>query len=305
MAHKRVMSVAFCNSCGVDVKGNFCGICGQMVRPVKDKSQEVSKKETTQSQADNVQLHSNMSYLVPSGRYQDVSPIQNFRKWLVIMLLLPVLGQIVYSYRVMSDFYDHLWSINQNSESDIDLEGAKKKKALFYPLLLISPLIMVMLLFGATVFSGIFQVDTDDIIAFQFFSLVMVIGIMATLIVVILAPSLYIYYKHSALNQFVSERYTLNEQNFDLGNSPIEKVKERPVIFSILSSASLFAYFLIPIFFAVVALTSSTPSGLLASIVLFVIGFSFWIGAVVVWLKYEKSWHELMYSLIDYEHSKK
>ena len=299
------MSLGLCNSCGVDVKGNFCGICGQNVKPVKEKSQEVPSEETTQSQADDVQLHSNMSYLVPSAKYQSGRSPQDFIKWLALILLLPVLGQIIYSYRVMSDFYNHLWPINQNSESDIDLEDAKKKKSLFYPLLLLSPLIMVMLFFGTTMLSSMLGVSVENDVAFQLFSLVITIEVVAILIVLILAPSLYIYYKHSALNQFVTDRYMLNEHNFEYGKSPIEKVKERPVIFSILSSTSLFAYFLIPVFFIVLAIAfSSVFLGALASFILFAVGISFWLGAVVVWLKYEKSWHEMTYSLIAHEHSK-
>ena len=280
----------FCGDCENPVSGNFCGYCGNTVRATKN-----DRNMTEQG----------------AGINRDIViervPDRSFRTWLQLMLLMPSFGQVTYTTAVMKDFKDYLWTrLQADSKIELGSKEVKARSPTFYVMILLMPCIVLapyLLLLNLSI-SYVMELVGDDvdsfsdidtgvlIILFLLFVIVPIIGVLISLI----ASAFYIYHKHIILSQFIELRYGLNIYNSEHSgvNPSIFRVKQKSLIYFGIASASVISSLIVFVMLI-------TAFSYLATLIAIVIATPIWVTSIIIWLFYEKMWHETMYGLIRFE----
>ena len=296
------MASNFCENCGNPVSGNFCGECGKTVRTTKN---ERHMMESHMGMNEKV-YQNNHSLLGPERK---LVPERNFTPWLLFILLFPPFGQIIYTLEVMKDFKNYLWQRQQvDSTLDLGSKEAKARSPAFYVMILAVPLVVTALyafLLNLSLVYLVGLIDNDansfsDIsrdVLMLFFILFVIVPIVISLISSI-ASTFYIYHKHIILSQFIDLRYgsNTNQSEYPVVNPSIFRVRQKALIYLGISCASLVSSVIVMVvFFTTFALQAILITGFIA--------FLIWVTSIIIWLVYEKKWHDTMYNLIKFESS--
>ena len=322
-----IMPNNFCGNCGDHVSGNFCGGCGEAVEIVKSDRHEdenvrrnatwalgevaeIVKSDWQMMDRDtgvNENLvQNNRTHFIPSP---ELLSHRNFGLWLQLILLIPGIGQVIYTLEVMKGFKNYLWPrLEEDSTLDLDSKKVKARSRYFYATIVSLPLLAIaghLLLQFATYLAFLAITGSDDgvnvselstVLYVYLFILFLILPILIVLTVLI-APAFYIYHKHIILSQFIDLRYGQNTHHsgYPSINPSIFRVRRKPLVFFCIACASVISYV---IAFFIWFSTFTFP----ATFIAVVVGILLWLISVVVWLVYEKKWHDTMYNLIRFEY---
>ena len=323
-----IMPNNFCGNCGDHVSGNFCGGCGEVVEIVKsdrheDKNVrrnaawalgevvEIVKRDWQMMDRDtgvNKNLDQNNRTQLLSAP-ELLLQRRDFASKLLLILLIPGIGQVIYTLEVMKDFKNYLWPrLEEDSTLDLDSKEVKARSRSFYATIVFLPLLAIALFWflqfvNYLVFlvisgddDGVNVSELSTVLYVYLFILFLILPIPIVLTVLI-APAFYIYHKHIILSQFIDLRYGQNTHHsgYPSINPSIFRVGRKPLVFLGIACASVISYVI-----AFFILYSTLP--LQATYIAVAIGILLWLISVVVWLVYEKMWHEKMYDLIIFEY---
>ena len=296
------MASSFCENCENPVSGNVCDYCGNTVRATKN-DRHMMERHTDMNENLHQKNHSQF------GPEREWVPDRNFKAWLLIILLIPTFGQIIYALEVMKDFKNYLWPrLQADSTLDLDSKEVKVRSPAFYVMILAVPTVIASLyvfLLNLSVFYLVGLVEDDanslsetstDVLIILFILFVIlpiVIGFVS-----LLTPSFYIYHKHIILSQFIELRYGSNthQSEYPVVNPSISRVWEKPLIYFGISCASVISSL---IAFEIFITTFSYLATSIAVIITVLI----WVTSFIIWFIYEKRWHDTMYDLIKFESS--
>ena len=291
------MASNFCGNCGKSISGNFCGECGNAVKAIKSDRHIMDRDTDVNEKLD----QNNVTQFVS---HPELLPHRNFATWLLFILLVPPFGQIVYALEVMKDFKNYLWpSLQADSTLQFGSKEVKARSPTFYVMILAMPPLAVFL-YGVLLYLSSFfltllfgsSLSVNTIVLFLFLIIQFMILPISIAFIVLLAPAFYIYHKHIILSQFIDLRYGSNTHHSEYPsvNQSIFRVREKPLVFLGMVCASITSYV---IAFFILLTTFVSQAAFIAG----VIGVLFWVISVVIWLFYEKIWHDTMYDLIRFE----
>ena len=295
------MANNFCGNCGKSISGNFCGDCGSAVKAIES-DRHMMDRDTGVNE--NLDQNNRTQFVSSPG----LPPHRNFAAWLLLILFIPPFGQIIYTLEVMKDFKNHLWpTLQADSKLELGSKEVKARSTAFYVMILTLPPLAVSLyvvLLNLTPFFLNLLIGGDDgnnlsdstTALFIFLIIQFVIIPILIALIFLIAPTFYIYHKHIILSQFIELRYESNTHHSEYPsvNPSIFRVREKPLVFLGIACASIISYVIaFVILFNIFALQ--------ATFIAFAIGVLLWLISVVVWLFYEKIWHDTMYDLIRFE----
>ena len=293
----------FCGNCGNIISGSFCGECGNAVRVSKN-NQHIMDRDTGVNE--NLDQNNRTQLLsVPELLLQR----RDFASKLLLILLIPGIGQVIYTLEVMKDFKNYLWPrLEEDSTLDLDFKKVKARPKSFYARIVSLPLlaIVVYIIFqylNSFAFFVIIGGDDGDNLSeistalYVFLFIQFVILPILIVLTILIAPAFYIYHKHIILSQFIELRYGQNSHHsgYPSINPSIFRVRMKPLVFLGIACASVISY-------VVAYFILFNTFALQATFIAVVIGILLWLISVVVWLVYEKMWHETMYDLIGFEY---
>ena len=295
------MASSFCENCDNPVSENVCDYCGNTVR-------------TTKNDRHMMERHTDMNENLAQNNYwlygPEWVPDRNFTSWLRTMLFIPF-GQIIYTLEVMEDFKDNLWPrLQADSTLDLGSKEVKVRSPAFYAMILAVPIVigsLYILLLNLSIVYLVELIDKDansfsDISTDVLIILFILFVILPIIVVLIshIASTFYIYHKHVILSQFIDLQYRSNahQSEYLVVKPSIFRVRQKALIYLGISCASIISNVI-----AVVVLFTTFLS--LATLIAGFIAVLIYLTSRIIWLNYEKIWHNMMYNLIRFEISMK
>ena len=293
------MASNFCENCGNTFSGNVCDSCERTVK-------------TSKNDRHTMERHTGMNEKLAQNNYwlygPEWVPDRNFTSWLRTILFIPF-GQIIYVLEVMKDFKNYLWPrLQADSTPDLGSKEVKVRSPTFYVMILAVPTVigyLYLLLLNLSVFYlvGLVEDDANSLSDISRDVLIILFILFVILPIVIgfishMASTFYIYHKHIILSQFIDLRYRSNthQSEYPVVKLPIFRVKQKALIYLGISCASLVSSVI-----AVVLLFTTFLS--LATLIAGFITVLIYLTSRIIWLNYEKIWHNRMYNLIRFESS--